>query len=88
MHRDENDSDRNGKIVNDFVPAWDSNHDGYLAIFNAALSGICANPNFFGSTMQGSPEAAVHFANEVTLATIYGEKYVPQHAREEKKQCK
>ena len=63
--------------------AWDSNHEGYRAIFNAAIAGICANPNFFGSTMQGAPEAAVHFANEVTLAAIYGDKYVPVHARQE-----
>lgn len=69
-----------------FSPTWDNNHDGYRAIFNAALSGICANPNFFGSTMQGAPEAAVHFANEVTLAAIYGDKYVPVYAREETKE--
>lgn len=70
------------KVVNDFVPHWNTNDDGYRAIFNAALTGICANPNFFGPTMQQSPEAAVQFANEVTLAAIYGEKYVPPHDRE------
>lgn len=69
------------KEVNDFVPKWDTNHDGYRAIFNAALSGICANPYFFGPLMQQAPEAAVAFANEVVLAAIYGDKYVPPHAR-------
>ena len=78
---DPDDPDRNGKIVNDFVPKWNTNHDGYRAIFNSALTGICANPNFFGSTMQGDPEAAVHFAHEVVLAAIYGDKYIPPHAR-------
>lgn len=69
------------KVSNDFDPKWNTNHDGYRAIFNAALAGICANPNFFGPTMQQSPQAAVEFANEVTLAAIYGDKYVPPHAR-------
>lgn len=69
------------KVSNDFVPRWDSNHDGYRAIFNAALTGICANPNFFGATMQGDPRAAVDFANEVTLVAIYGDQYVPPHSR-------
>lgn len=69
------------KTVNDFVPRWDNNHDGYRAIFNAALSGICANPNFFGPIMQQNPESAVDFANEVVLAAIYGPAYVPPHAR-------
>lgn len=71
----------NVRVVNDFVPRWDTNHEGYRAIFNAALTGICANPNFFGPVMQQSPQAAVDFANEVTLATIYGEAYVPPHER-------
>lgn len=65
------------RVVNDFVPRWDNNHEGYRAIFNAALAGICANPNLFGATLQGDPRAAVEFANEVTLAAIYGDKYVP-----------
>lgn len=65
----------------EFSTKWNSNHEGYRAIFNAALSGICANPNFFGSIMQQQPEAAVDFANEVVLAAIYGEKYVPPHRR-------
>jgi hypothetical protein len=73
------------RVVNDFVPHWDNNHEGYRAIFNAALTGICANPNFFGPILQGSPEAAVNFANEVTLAAIYGDKYVPSHERDGEK---
>lgn len=70
------------KIVNDFVPKWDTNHDGYRAIFNAAITGICANPIFFGADFQGRPEAAVAFASEVVLAAAYGDAYVPPHARE------
>lgn len=69
------------RVVNDFVPGWDTNHDGYRSIFNAALSGICANPTFFGPVMQGDPRAAVDFANEVTLAAIYGDAYVPPNER-------
>lgn len=69
------------KVVNDFVPYWNTDHEGYRAIFNAALSGICANPSFFGPTMQGDPRAAVDFANEVTLAAIYGDEYVPVYER-------
>lgn len=64
-----------------FSTEWDNNHEGYRAIFNSALSGICANPNFFGSIMQQSPEAAVDFANEVVLAAIHGDRYVPKHRR-------
>lgn len=70
------------KVVNDFVPKWNTNHEGYRAIFNAALAGICANPNFFGATMQGDPRAAVDFANEATLAAIYGDQYVPPYERD------
>ena len=69
--------------VNDFVPSWNNNHEGHRAIFNAALAGICANPSFFGSVMQGDPRAAVDFANEVTLAAIYGDAYVPPYKRGE-----
>ena len=69
--------------VNDFVPRWNKNHEGHRAIFNAALSGICANPALFGSVMQGDPRAAVDFANEVTLAAIYRDAYVPPYARGE-----
>ncbi len=65
----------------DFQPHWDNNHEGYRQIFNAALSGILANSQFFGAVMQGEPKAAVEFANEVTLAAIYGDKYVPPHKR-------
>lgn len=49
---------------------WDTNHAGYRAIFNAALTGICANPAFFGAVMQGSPTAAVAFADEVVAAAL------------------
>lgn len=66
---------------NDFVPSWNNNHEGYRAIFNSALSGICANPAFFGAVMQGDPRAAVDFANEVTLAAIYGDAYVQPSRR-------
>ena len=69
------------RMVDDFSTKWNTNHDGYREIFNAALTGICANPNFFGSIMQGQPEAAVDFANEVTLAAIYGDRYVPPRDR-------
>lgn len=65
----------------EFSTEWDSDNADYRAIFNAALSGICANPNFFGSIMQQQPEAAVWFANEVVLAAIYGDKYVPPYSR-------
>lgn len=64
-----------------FDTKWDTNHEGYRAIFNAALAGIIANPNFFEFTMQGQPENAVNFANEVVLAAIHGDQYVPVHAR-------
>lgn len=40
-------------------------HVGAMSTFNAALTGICANPAFFGPIMQQSPAAAVDFANEV-----------------------
>jgi len=38
------------------------------AVFNAALTGICANPAFFGPIHQGSPVAAVEFASSVVFA--------------------
>jgi hypothetical protein len=50
------------------LPASWHNHEGYRAIFNAALSGICANPNFFGPHLQQSPRAAVEFALDVVRA--------------------
>jgi hypothetical protein len=40
-----------------------------LSTFNAALTGICANPVFFGAGMQGSPMAAVEFASRVVWIT-------------------
>ncbi len=49
---------------------WNTNHDGYRSIFNAALTGIVANPNFYGPIMQGDPAAAVEFADKVVLAAI------------------
>lgn len=61
---------------------WDTNHAGYRAIFNAALTGICANPAFFGPLMQQSPDAAVEFASTVVLAAIKadGLALIPQGA--------
>lgn len=53
---------------------WDTNHAGYRAVFNAALTGILANPGFFGPIMEGSPTAAVEFADEVVMAAIAAEK--------------
>ncbi len=38
------------------------------AVFNSALTGICANPAFFGPVYQGSPFAAVEFASSVVFA--------------------
>lgn len=35
------------------------------AVFLAALTGIIANPHFFGALFQQSPSAAVDFASEV-----------------------
>ncbi len=35
-----------------------------------ALAGICANPNFFGSIFQQSPEAAADFAAEAADAML------------------
>lgn len=50
-------------------------HDGKSShaadIFNAALAGICANPNFFGPLFQQSPQAAVNFAADVTIAAMF-----------------
>jgi len=41
------------------------------AVFCAALTGICANPQFFGPTFQQSPQAAVEFATEVVSIILY-----------------
>lgn len=43
------------------------NQEATRAVFCAALQGIVANKEFFGSTLQGNPRAAVEFANEVAL---------------------
>lgn len=53
----------------DLPDGW-HNHDGYRAVFLAALQGICANPHFFGAIHQGSPNAAVTFAKEVLAEAI------------------
>ena len=46
--------------------------DGELdAVFLAALTGVIANPGFFGAVMQGSPVAAVEFASEVVAAITH-----------------
>lgn len=52
------------------LPAKWHNHDGYREIFNAALTGICANPHFFGPLFQQSPQAAAEFARDVVAAAI------------------
>jgi len=49
---------------------WDTNHEGYRAIFNAALTGFIANKDFHSQVFQGSPQAAVEFADEVVVAAI------------------
>ena len=52
---------------------WDTNHAGYRDIFNAALTGVLANPHFYGPILQGSPEAAVGFADKIVMAAIQAE---------------
>lgn len=42
----------------------------YASVFTAALSGICANPDFFGAVMQGSPKAAAEFAFQCVEAAM------------------
>ncbi len=37
-------------------------------VFCAALSGICANPAFFGPLFQQEPQAAVAFAMKAVIA--------------------
>lgn len=44
--------------------------DKELDIFNAALTGFISNKDFHGPISQGSPMAAVEFANSVVLAAI------------------
>lgn len=46
------------------------NHEGYRAVFLAALTGITANPAFFGPIHQGEPASAVRFAKDVLAAAI------------------
>lgn len=62
--------------------AWDTNHEGYRAIFNAALTGFIANKDFHGPMSQGSPQAAVEFADEVVIAAIRLS-YLPKEPRHE-----
>lgn len=52
------------------LPDGWSNHEGYRAIFLAALQGIVANPNFFGPILQGEPASAVRFAQDVLAAAL------------------
>lgn len=54
----------------DHPKAWNTNHEGLRAIFDAAISGICANPHFFGPIMQQSPRAAIEFANSIVLEAL------------------
>lgn len=42
------------------------------AVYLAALTGIIANPQFFGAIHQGSPTAAAEFASE-TVAAVFGD---------------
>lgn len=51
-------------------PGWDTNNEHLVRIFCAALSGITANPAFFGPIFQQSPEAAVEFANQCVIAQL------------------
>ena len=48
------------------------NQEPYREVFNAALAGICANPNFFGVVMQQSPTAAVEFAKQILFEVVSG----------------
>lgn len=50
------------------IRPWDTNNPLLVSIFNAALTGLIANPNFFGPIHQQSPIAAVDFADQVVLA--------------------
>ncbi|MES3028548.1 MAG: hypothetical protein V4820_11920 [Pseudomonadota bacterium] len=52
------------------LPEGWSNHEGYKAVFLAALQGICANPHFFGAVHQGEPFSAVSFAQAVLSEAI------------------
>lgn len=52
---------------------WNTNHSGYREIFCAALTGICANPAFFGAGFQGDPSAAIQFADKIVIAAARSE---------------
>lgn len=45
-------------------------YDAHRAIFLAALTGITANPAFFGAIHQGEPRSAVKFAKDVLIAAL------------------
>lgn len=47
---------------------WDTNNPLLVQIFCAAITGIVANKFFDGPLMQGSPDAAVEFADRVVVA--------------------
>jgi hypothetical protein len=50
---------------------WNQQAEPFRDIFNAALTGILANPSFFTShQFQGDPVAAVEFADRVVMAAI------------------
>lgn len=42
------------------------------AVYLAALTGIIANPQFFGATFQGAPSEAAFFASSV-VAEVFGD---------------
>lgn len=42
------------------------------AVYLAALTGIIANPQFFGATYQGDPSGAAFFASSV-VAEVFGD---------------
>lgn len=53
------------------VRGWNTNDAGLHEIFCAAITGICANPSFFGPLFQQHPDAAVEFADQVVLSALY-----------------
>jgi hypothetical protein len=50
---------------------WNEDSEACRMVFTAALTGILANPNFFGSLFQQSPRAAVEFADQVVREAFY-----------------
>lgn len=52
---------------------WNTNDAGLNAIFCAALTGFIANRYFHDAAFQGSPEAAVEFADSVVLSALQSE---------------